>query len=64
MSELFLNSNENLVLDTGLETKILKTENSIRTLGKVTVLELLAEPMNAITPEMTYQSAWTNREDR
>lgn len=38
---------------------------AVTDLGRVTVLEQLAQPATAnITPSMTWQSAWTNKEDR
>lgn len=52
---------------TDLETQDQRVdlEKVTKDLGKVSVLEALAIPSEEhVTPSMTWQSAWANREDR
>lgn len=64
MSELLLENNEELTLNTYPGHEAEKTAEHIKSIGRVTVLELLAEPTETLTVDMTWQSAWTNKEDK
>jgi hypothetical protein len=43
-----------------------QTSNAIvkDSLGKITVLEALAEEIDVVSPTLSWQSAWSNKEDR
>jgi hypothetical protein len=54
MSELLQPSQEKVQID---------AETS-RPLGRITVLEALAEKIDVVSPTLSWQSAWSNKEDR
>lgn len=60
MSELISTSLSPEIVDDQL-----RVEEIGETIGKISVLEALAQPAQEdISPSMTWQSAWTGKEDR